>query len=75
MTKKMPLSTLVLVMLIPVLITGCEGARGGDWGGTALTAFIEAFSEALRMIWLRILQGAAGLIVVAAMIWFFLRKK
>ena len=73
--KVLHVSTLSIALFLPVLITGCEGGVGGDWGGTALTALIQAFSEALYMIWLKILQWAAGLIVVVAMIWFFLRKK
>jgi len=76
MTKKAPhFFTLFIATLLPVLIAGCEGGAGGDWGGTALTALIQAFSEALYTIWLKILQWAAGLIVVVAMIWFFQRKK
>jgi len=73
--KTVRLFTLFITALLPVLITGCEGGAGGDWGGAALTALIQAFSESIYMLWLKILQWAAGLIVVVAMIWFFLRKK
>jgi len=73
--KGLNVFTFPSAVLLPVLITGCEGGAGGDWGGTALTALIQAFSEALSVIWLKILQWAAGLVVLAAKIWFFLRKK
>jgi len=73
--KALHVSTLSIAILLPVLITGCEGGAGGEWGGTALTALIQSFSEAIYMVWLKILQWAAGLIVVVTIIWLFLRKK
>ena len=71
----MPLSTLVAVILIPVLITGCERAIEGDWGGTALTALVQSFVEVIYATWLKIIEWVAGLIVFVAIVWLFLRKR